>query len=33
MNSTMWKIALRRLARDDTYALIDVSRLLALRYV
>jgi hypothetical protein len=33
MNSTMWKIALRTLARDETYALIDVIRLLARRIV
>jgi len=25
MNSTMWKIALRTLARDKTYALISVD--------
>ena len=25
MNSTMWKIALRTLARDETYALINVA--------
>ena len=33
MNSTMCKIALRTLARDKTYALIDVIRLLARRIV
>jgi len=27
MNSTMWKIALRTLARDKTYALINVAGL------
>jgi hypothetical protein len=27
MNSTMWKIALRTLARDESYALLNVAGL------